>query len=82
MKITSAQSWVALDSRGEATVAIKLTSQEDSVVVIAPAGASTGDKEITVIRDGSTRNYPDTLTHNVVNKFNQELAKELINLPP
>ena len=82
MNITNAQSWVALDSRGEATVAVKLTSNEHSSVVVAPAGASTGGKEIPVIRDGASRNYPDTLTTKVVKKFNTELAKELINKSP
>lgn len=79
MKITSAQSWVALDSRGEATVAVKLSAQDESVVVVAPAGASTGGREIPVIRDGSSRNYPDTLTLMIVDKFNNELAKDLIS---
>ena len=79
MKITSALSWVALDSRGEATVAVKLSAQDESVVVIAPAGASTGGREIPVIRDGASRNYPDTLTLMIVDKFNNELAKELIS---
>ena len=75
MKITQAQCWLALDSRGEATVAVKLTAGEHSSTVVAPAGASTGGKEIPPIRDGASRNYLDTLTNNVVTKFNNELAK-------
>ncbi|MGA1679045.1 MAG: phosphopyruvate hydratase [Candidatus Nanopelagicales bacterium] len=82
MKITQAQCWLALDSRGEATVAVKLTAGEHSSTVVAPAGASTGGKEIPPIRDGATRNYLDTLTNNVVNKFNNELVKELIGQEP
>ena len=82
MKITNAQSWLALDSRGEATVAVKLTAQDKSATVVAPAGASTGGKEIPPLRDGATRNYEDTLTKKVVNKFNDELAKELIGQLP
>ncbi len=82
MKITQAQSWLALDSRGEATVAVKLTAAEHSATVVAPAGASTGGKEIPPIRDGASRNYADTLTNKVVAKFNNELSKELIGQEP
>lgn len=45
-----------LDSRGNPTVEVELTSSDGSVhVVMVPSGASTGDMEATELRDGGTR---------------------------
>ncbi len=82
MKITKALAWLAFDSRGEATVAIKLWAGQKSALATAPAGASTGGREIPVIRDGISRVYEDTLTTNVIDKFNTSMAKQIIGLDP
>ena len=47
--------WQALDSRGNPTVACRVTLDGDhSAVAIAPSGASAGSHEAPFIRDGST----------------------------
>ncbi len=51
--IRSVRSWMALDSRGWPTVAVRVETDEGAGMAIAPSGASTGAHEARELRDGA-----------------------------
>ena len=68
-----------LDSRGNPTVEVEVTTENDTVgSAIVPSGASTGVHEAVELRDGDKTRYLGKGTLNAVNNVNEIIAEELI----
>ena len=69
----------ALDSRGNPTVEVEVTTENGIVgTAIVPSGASTGVHEAVELRDGDKARYLGKGTLNAVNNVNEKIADELI----
>jgi enolase len=68
-----------LDSRGNPTVAVKVTLSDDTVgVVYIPSGASTGAHEAVELRDGDASRYYGKGVLTAVNHVNTELRNVVL----
>ncbi|EDP23711.1 phosphopyruvate hydratase [Parvimonas micra] len=68
-----------LDSRGNPTVEVEVTTENGTVgSAIVPSGASTGVHEAVELRDGDKTRYLGKGTLNAVNNVNEIIAEELI----
>ncbi|WP_314720170.1 phosphopyruvate hydratase [Parvimonas micra] len=68
-----------LDSRGNPTVEVEVTTENGTVgSAIVPSGASTGVHEAVELRDGDKTRYLGKGTINAVNNVNEIIAEELI----
>ncbi len=70
-----------LDSRGNPTVEVEITTELGSVGVAAvPSGASTGVHEAVELRDGDARRFNGKGVMQAVDNVNEELGPELIGM--
>ena len=70
-----------LDSRGNPTVEVEITTELGSVGVAAvPSGASTGVHEAVELRDGDARRFNGRGVMQAVDNVNEELGPELIGM--
>ncbi len=70
-----------LDSRGNPTVEVEITTELGSVGVAAvPSGASTGIHEAVELRDGDARRFNGKGVMQAVDNVNEELGPELIGM--
>ena len=76
-KIKSIKARQVLDSRGNPTVEVELSTKEFSVLSIVPSGASTGKHEALELRDGDKKRYNGKGVLNAVDNVNRILAKKL-----
>ena len=67
-----------LDSRGNPTVEVEVSTDTFSASAIVPSGASTGAHEAVELRDGDKGRYGGKGTMNAVDNVNSILAKEFI----
>ena len=78
MKIKSVQGFELLDSRGNPTVAARVTCEDGSCgFAISPSGASTGMYEAHELRDGDSARYMGKGVTKAVNNINVEINKLL-----
>lgn len=78
MKIKSVQGFELLDSRGNPTVAARVTCEDGSQgFAISPSGASTGMYEAHELRDGDSARYMGKGVTKAVNNINGEINKLL-----
>jgi enolase len=79
INVTAVTARQILDSRGNPTVAVSLTLNDDSVVeASAPSGASTGAFEAIELRDGG-ESFGGLSVHNAVDGITNEIAPLLIS---
>ncbi len=79
IKITSVKAREILDSRGNPTVEVKLTSGEIEAVAMVPSGASTGVHEAIELRDGDKSRYNGLGVLKAVENINTEIANNIID---
>ena len=80
-QIASIVGFEVLDSRGNPTVAVRVTLDNDITALAAvPSGASTGTHEAVEKRDGDKRRYQGKGVQEVVSSVNGEIAKVLRGL--
>lgn len=79
MNITSIQSWWVLDSRGNPTLTVHITDDEDNTArAFVPSGASTGSHEALELRDGGSH-FGGKGVENAVQNIRTLIAPALIN---
>ena len=81
LKIESIKALEILDSRGNPTVQVKVTT-ENGVKGIAsvPSGASTGSFEAVELRDGDKNRYMGKGVEKAVENVNKKIAKKIIGM--
>ena len=77
-KIKKIKAREALDSRGNPTVEVDLTTKSCCAKSIVPSGASTGIHEALELRDNDKRRYSGKGVLNAVSNVNKIIAKKLI----
>ena len=77
VKIKSVQAREILDSRGNPTVEVSLSSLNYTVVSSVPSGASTGIHEALELRDGDKGRYRGLGVLKAVENINTEISKEI-----
>lgn len=78
-KIKSVYAREVLDSRGNPTVEVEVTTECGAFAsAIVPSGASTGVHEAVELRDGDKNRYLGLGTEKAVKNVNEIIAKELI----
>ena len=78
-KIKSVYAREVLDSRGNPTVEVEVTTECGAFAsAIVPSGASTGVHEAVELRDGDKNRYLGLETKKAVKNVNETIAKELI----
>lgn len=81
MKITRLEGFELLDSRGNPTVAAKVTLEDGSSgFAISPSGASTGMYEAYELRDGDVTRYGGKGTAVAASNIENEISKALLGL--
>lgn len=79
-KITEVYAREVLDSRGNPTVEVEITTADGiKGVALVPSGASTGQFEAVELRDGGTR-FGGAGVEKAVNNVNEEIAKAVIGM--
>jgi len=80
--ITAVSAREILDSRGNPTVAVEITTSEGRRASAAvPSGASTGSREALELRDGDPKRFRGKGVLQAVANANGELAREVIGRP-
>ena len=80
--IKSLKGYEVLDSRGNPTVAAKVTLCDGSIgFAISPSGASTGMYEAHELRDGDVNRYGGKGVLKAVENINRKIAPEIIGKP-
>jgi len=79
-KITSIHAREVLDSRGNPTVEVELSTKKNTVRAIVPSGASTGAHEAVELRDNDPRRFLGKGVLKAVANVNKIFAKELKGL--
>jgi enolase len=77
-KIKSIKSRQVLDSRGNPTVEVELSTNDFSVSSIVPSGASTGKHEALELRDGDKKQYNGKGVLKAVSNVNNIITKKLV----
>lgn len=81
MKIKTIHAYEVLDSRGNPTVEVEVSLENDVVAsAIVPSGASTGEKEAVELRDGDKSRYRGKGVLTAVNNVNEKIAPAVIGL--
>ncbi len=79
--ITDVYAREVLDSRGNPTVEVEITTESGGFgSSLVPSGASTGEYEAVELRDGDKERYLGKGVQNAVNNVNEIIAPELIGL--
>ena len=72
-----------LDSRGNPTIAVRVTLNTNAVGCAAvPSGASTGKREALELRDGDKKRYGGKGVLNAINNVNTEIRDALLGYDP
>ena len=80
MKIISVHAREVLDSRGNPTVEVEITLENNVMGrAIVPSGASTGIHEALELRDNDPKRYAGKGTLTAVNNVNTTIKNEIIN---
>ena len=80
--IKSLKGYEVLDSRGNPTVAAKVTLCDGSIgFAISPSGASTGMYEAHELRDGDVNRYGGKGVLKAVENINRKIAPEIVGKP-
>ena len=81
LKIKSVKALEVLDSRGNPTVQVKVTTENGFVgIAMVPSGASTGSFEAVELRDNDKSRYMGKGCLNAVNNVNTLVEPELIGM--
>lgn len=81
LEIASVDALEVMDSRGNPTVQVKVTTIAGDVgVAMVPSGASTGSFEAVELRDGDKKRYSGKGVLNAVNNVNEKVAPVLIGM--
>ena len=79
MKIRSIDALEVLDSRGNPTVAARVSLEDGvSATAMVPSGASTGEREAVELRDGDPNRYGGKGVQNAVGHIRDEISDALI----
>ncbi|OGF22592.1 phosphopyruvate hydratase [Candidatus Falkowbacteria bacterium RBG_13_39_14] len=78
MKIDKLQAYEILDSRGNPTVEVELTSGKITVSASVPSGASTGIYEAVELRDNDKKRYNGKGVLKAVENVNKKIAKKIV----
>ena len=82
-KIAAIRALEILDSRGNPTVRVKVTLENDiTASASVPSGASTGENEALELRDGDKKRYGGKGVLKAVANVNQTIAPKLVELDP
>jgi enolase len=81
-KIKSVHAREVLDSRGNPTVEVDLTTEDGLFRAMVPSGASTGVHEALELRDGDKSRYQGKGVLKAVDNVNKEIAKIVIGMDP
>ncbi|PKL36575.1 phosphopyruvate hydratase [Candidatus Peregrinibacteria bacterium HGW-Peregrinibacteria-1] len=79
-KITKVHARQVLDSRGNPTVEVDITTEKGFGRAIVPSGASTGAHEAVELRDGDNTKYLGKGVLNAVKNINEIIAPKVIGL--
>ena len=71
-----------LDSRGNPTVEVDVTTEDGIYRAMTPSGASAGQHEALELRDGDKSRYSGKGVLKAVNNVNKKIAPKLIGLEP
>lgn len=80
-KITKIHAREILDSRGNPTIEVEVSTNKNTASAIVPSGASTGSYEAFELRDNDKRRYGGKGVLNAVNNVNTVLFRKLRGLP-
>lgn len=81
IKIESVRALEILDSRGNPTIQVKVTTNDGSSgVAMVPSGASTGSFEAVELRDNDKNRFMGKGVQNAVNNVNEKIANKIIGL--
>ena len=80
IEITDVHAREVLDSRGNPTVEVEVTTSDGVGKCIVPSGASTGEYEAYELRDGDKRRYNGKGVLKAVKNVNDTIADEIIGL--
>ena len=81
LEIASVEALEVMDSRGNPTVQVKVTTiTNDMGVALVPSGASTGSFEAVELRDGDKDRYDGKGVLKAVKNVNEKVAPELIGM--
>lgn len=79
MKITKVEAIEILDSRGNPTIEVDMTLENGiQARAMVPSGASTGEREVTELRDGDPKRYNGKGVLKAVENVNTHIAKEIV----
>lgn len=81
-KIKSVHAREVLDSRGNPTVEVDLTTEDGLFRAMVPSGASTGVHEALELRDGDKSRYLGKGVLKAVDNVNKEISKIVIGMDP
>ncbi len=79
-KITKVHAREVLDSRGNPTVEVEVTTEKGFGRAIVPSGASTGEHEACELRDGDAKRYGGKGVSKAVGNANGELAGAVLGM--
>jgi len=79
-KITKIYAREVLDSRGNPTVEVEVTTEKGFGRAIVPSGASTGEHEAVELRDGDKNRYKGKGVLKAVENVNSALASEIVGM--
>lgn len=80
-EIKDVQAIQVLDSRGNPTVQVEVTTVDGvKGVASVPSGASTGSFEAVELRDGDKKNYLGKSVEKAVNNINEKIAKKIMGM--
>ncbi len=80
IEITDVHAREVLDSRGNPTIEVEVTSEDAIGRAIVPSGASTGEYEAYELRDGDRKRYDGKGVMKAVKNVNNIIADELIGM--
>ncbi len=82
-KIAAIRALEILDSRGNPTIRVKVTLENDiAASASVPSGASTGENEALELRDGDKKRYGGKGVLKAVANVNQTIAPKLLGMDP
>lgn len=82
MKIQKVFAREVLDSRGNPTVEVDLTTEDGIFTAMVPSGASTGTYEACELRDGDEKRYNGKGVLKAVDNVNTKISKIVIGMDP
>lgn len=80
MRIDKLQAYEILDSRGNPTIEVELTSGKITVSASVPSGGSTGIYEAIELRDNDKKRYNGKGVLKAVKNVNEKIAKKIVGI--